>query len=132
MAMRKSRKALIATLVVAAMMVAAPVVFAAKGDVRAATSDPDPGGEAYLLHTGKRLVLKACDIQRDGVSVFAYASYGKRYENETSDTDGANGNCETNRIRATRGRRVNVQVCLVDRDKENVLGFCSPWKKGRA
>jgi hypothetical protein len=130
---KRPRRLLIAALGVIAMLLAAQAVYAAKGDVRVATSDPNPGGEAYLLHTDDGLVLRACDIQKDDDSVWAYASYFKRInENTVADVNGKKGQCPEEKIRATKGRSVYVKVCLADRDHENVLGFCSPWKRGRA
>jgi hypothetical protein len=129
--MTKTRATLIAAIAVASLLVAVPAL-AVKGDVRAATTDADPGGEAYFLHTKSGLVLKACDIQRDGHSAWAYASYGKKYENTTGDVNGSGNSCESRRISATKGRTVYVRVCLADRDGDNVLKHCSAWKKGRA
>ena len=129
--MSKTCTTLLAALAVAGLLLAAPAL-AAKGDVRVATSDANPGGEAYLLHTKSGLVLKACDIQRDGHSAWAYASYGKKYENTTGDVNGSGNSCESRRISATQGRTVYVRVCLADRDGDNVLKHCSAWKKGRA
>jgi hypothetical protein len=129
--MSKTRTTLIAALALASLLVAVPAL-AAKGDVRVATSDADPGGEAYFLHTKSGLVLKACDIQRDVHSAWAYASYGKKFENTTGDVSGSGNSCESRRIQATSGRTVYVRVCLADRDGDNVLKHCSPWKRGRA
>jgi hypothetical protein len=129
--MSKTSTTLIAALAVASLLVAVPAL-AAKGDVRAATSDANPGGEAYFLHTKNGLVLKACDIQKDGHSAWAYASYGKTYENTTGDVNGSRNSCESRRISAAPGRTVYVRVCLADRDGDNVLKHCSAWKRGRA
>jgi hypothetical protein len=126
------RKLMLSALLGATILLGAQAALAATGDVRVRTTDPDPGGEAYFLHKGKGLTLKACDIQKDGVSVFAYASYHKRLDNQVSDHDGANGNCLGRSIQAAKGRTVYVKVCLVDQDQENVLGYCSAWKRGRA
>jgi hypothetical protein len=125
-------KSFIAALAIGSLMVAATAALAAKGDVRVATTDADPGGEAYFLHTSKGLRLKACDIQKDGHSAWAYASYSKQLQNVTGDVNGSHNSCESNPIKATKGRTVYVKVCLADTDGENVLKFCSPWKKGRA
>jgi hypothetical protein len=130
--MTTARKLVAGALAAATVLIVAQAAIAATGDVRVRTTDPDPGGEAYFLHTGKGLSLKACDIQKDGVSVFAYASYHKRLDNQVSDHDGANGNCLGRSIQASEGRTVWVKVCLVDQDEENVLGFCSRWKRGKA
>jgi hypothetical protein len=54
---KRPPRILIAALSVIAMLVAAQVVYAAKGGVRAATGDPDPGDEADLLHTDDGVVL---------------------------------------------------------------------------
>jgi hypothetical protein len=129
--MTKLRNAIIAVVAGAMMLVAAQQALAARGDVRARTSDPNPGGEAYFFKKNGRHTLKVCDIQRDGVSVFAYVSYYKTRDNQVSD-HGANGKCRSRRVRAAKGRRVYVKVCLVDQDQENVLGYCSTWKRGRA
>jgi hypothetical protein len=129
--MTKTRTTLIAALALASLLVVP--ALAAKGDVRVATSDADPGGEAYFLHTKSGLVLKACDIQKDGHSAWAYASYGKKFENTTGDVNGSGNSCASRRISATPGRTVYVRVCLTDRDNgANVTAYCSAWKRGRA
>jgi hypothetical protein len=129
--MSKSRTTLIAALAVASLLVAAPAL-AAKGDVRVSTTDSDPGGEAYMVHEDGEVVLKACDIQKDGHSVWAYASYHKYLQNTTADTNGANNGCHANPLKVSKGRRVYVKVCLADQGGANVRVHCSGWKKGRA
>jgi hypothetical protein len=46
--------------------------------------------------------------------------------------NGKKGQCPEEEIRAPKGRSVYVNVCLAGRDHENVLGFWSSWKRGRA
>ena len=126
-------KSLITALVVGSLVVAATAASGTKGDGRVATTDPNPGGGAYFLHTDDGLRLRVCDIQKgDGYSAWAYASYYKQYDNIVGDTNGGGNSCATRNVRATKGRAVYVRVCIADRDGDNVLKFCSPWKKGRA
>ena len=83
---------LIATLAGATMLIGAGSALAHTETVY--TSDESPGGKAVLYHKNGFHYLKACDRQKDGAGVVAYASYhpgGK--QNRTVDGDGANGNC---------------------------------------
>jgi hypothetical protein len=126
-------KTRIAVLTAASLLLVASASLAASGDVHVRTTDANPGGEAYFLHTSKGLRLKACDIQKgDGYSAWAYASYNKQFQNIVGDTNGGGNSCATRSVRATKGRAVYVTVCIADRDGDNVLKFCSPWKRGRA
>jgi hypothetical protein len=90
------------------------------------TSDATPGGKAVLYHKNGFHYLKACDRQKDGAGVVAYASYhpGGR-QNRTVDANGANGRCgKPSRFIANRTVWVSVRLA----DKENPGR--DPWWNG--
>jgi hypothetical protein len=95
---------------------ALPALGGDPGDARVRTDDPSPGGRAYLSHRAGRLILGACDLQKDGHGVQAYASFERwGRQNELHDFDGANKNCWENELRikdTNRLRDVYVTVCL--------------------
>jgi uncharacterized low-complexity protein len=128
--MKRPRKLLIAALAAAAMLIAAQAVLATKGTC------------AQPLRIRTRAARPTCCTQATGSSSRRVTS--RRTESRSGHTPRTgsatrmrrrtrpNGRCGERKVEATRGRTVNVRVCLVDRDKENVLGYFSPWKKGKA
>jgi hypothetical protein len=92
-----------------------------------------PGGKASWTHTSIATFfwLRACDRQKDGHGVQAYASVIKGgRQNLVEDTDGANGKCKKRRIGISftnMGRPVYVTVCL----RKSGNRFCDT-DKGRA
>jgi hypothetical protein len=91
-------------------------VAADPGDARVRTDDPSPGGRAYFSHKDGRLIVGACDLQKDGHGVQAYASFHRwGFQNEVRDFDGANGNCWEDDLQIkpiNRLRDVYLTVCL--------------------
>jgi hypothetical protein len=118
----KSRHLLIAALVGAIMLVGALPAFA--GSLGATVNyDGDPAGDGTLRHNGGgSYTLIACDVQKDGFGITAYAwSDRVGVPVSASDTNGASKRtsgtkgCATKHIGLT-GNRVYLKVCRRDRN----------------
>jgi hypothetical protein len=127
------RSLLIAILAAAGVLAAAQPAVAGKDvrDVR--TTDPAPGGRASWIETrvAGHFSLRACDLQKDGHGVVAYASFIKGgRQNRIADLDGANGRCKRRIVSISLNnfnRPVYVMVCLHKTGKQ----FCRT-KVGRS
>jgi hypothetical protein len=130
--MRKLRNALIAGLAGAAMLIAAiPAQGDHSGNEYVETTDRGPGAHATFSHLeGEYYELTACDDDKDGFGVRAYASlYQEGTQNLVRNTEGED-TCVDGRVRVQDRHLIFhdvwVGVCLRDHDGDRSQGPQDP------
>jgi len=129
---RSPRALFIAILATAALLAAVQPALAGK-NVRVRTGDAAPGGRASWIESrvAGHFKLTACDVQKDGYGVVAYASFHRwGFQNRVADLNGANGRCAHRSVSIQLGnfnRPVYVTVCLF----RGTQSFCR-YGKGRS
>ena len=127
------RSLLIAILAALAVLIAAPAALAGRDvrDVR--TGDAAPGGRASFVESRAAGIfrLSACDVQKDGYGVEAFASFNRwGFQNRVADFNGANRHCAHGKVSIQLNnfnRPVYVTVCLFKRTES----YCR-YKVGRS
>lgn len=98
-------------------------------DQAALTTDDNPGGSAWWWSSGD--ILRACDIQSDGLRAVARIKYDGVVQGSVQDLY-SDGDCtDDSGINLPEGKVLYIQACLKD-GANGALQFCSSWQKGVA
>lgn len=92
------------------------------------TSDSSPGGQGIFEHDGE--VLRACDLESDGLRAVAYLRVGIA-TTSVHDSDGANGQCAYTNLSIAENTTVELRVCLRN-GASGADQSCSTWRQGSA